>query len=41
MLDRVGRGGMERLEHLPADSASSMGPHRRRVLSRRPDAGHY
>jgi hypothetical protein len=39
MLDRVGGGGMERLEHLPADSASGMGPHGRRVLSGRPDAG--
>ena len=38
MLHRVGRGGVERLEHLPANSAPSMGPHRRRVLSSRPDA---
>jgi hypothetical protein len=38
MLDRVGRCGMERLEHLPANSASGVRPHRRRVLSSRPDA---
>lgn len=38
MLDRVGRGGMKRVEHLPADPASGMGPHRRWVPSSRPNA---
>jgi hypothetical protein len=38
MLDGVGRCGVEWLEQLSADSASGVGPHRRRVLSSRPDA---
>lgn len=38
MLDRVGRCGVEWLEQLSADSASGVGPHRRWILSSRPDA---